>query len=449
MKKFKAWSMILILSMIITIVGCSGANKATEQTQDTTKPADTAATTDTTTTTTTTEPAKEDTPTEPAMGADGKIDFKGELIRIGQWWGMENYLSEEEKERQKKAEEKFNVKIEYVTVGFDQIVPRLITSTVAGQPFADVIMIPLVDALPKLAVDGYIRPIDDLVDLNEPIWNKVMKSNGVYDGKQYSFTDKDNNGNGLFYNKTMLQKLGLEDPYALQEKGEWTWDKFLGMAKAATKDDKFGVTDNQLDLAIAFIYANGGSVTTADNQIGFDSPNSMEAIQFVSDLFNVHKVAGGNFAQGTALFYPGYRWSAYDFNPSMSDDWGYVFFPKGPKGTDYVVPSEINLWHLSSSVKSPKAVMAVWKELYEMDAEKGYDGVIKGEEANFRNKESLDTLRKMLGNVTAIKYGSYIGFRGIFDEAIKNIMSGKATATAELARIKPMAQAAIDVTLKK
>ena len=129
--------------------------------------------------------------------------------------------------------------------------------------------------------------------------------------------------------------------------------------------------------------------------------------------------------------------------------WGYVFFPKGPKADNYVVPTTINMWHLMADVENPREVMAVWKELYERDIEKGFDAVIRAEEANFRNQEGLNTLRKMLGNGTVLQFFAYEGFSNYFNEAINNIMAGKGTPSSELARIKPLTQAAIDVTLKK
>ncbi|MCU6712640.1 extracellular solute-binding protein [Paenibacillus sp. J5C_2022] len=439
--KSKWLSLFLVMVMVFLFAGCSsggssGGNNNGEAPKPTEAPKATEAT---------------QTEAPPSKAPENEvIDLKGRTIRIGQWWGMENYLSEEEKELQRKAEEKFNVKIEYVTVPFGEIQSRIITTSVAGQPFADIIMIPLEWSIPKMVSEGYIQPIDDLVDMNDPNWNQIMLNYGKYNGKQYSFTDKDNNGHGFYYNKTLIQRNGLEDPYELQERGEWTWDKFLEMAKAVTKDGTFGVVapSTPSDIAIPFIYANNAYVTK-DDQITFDSPEAMEALQFVSDLYNVHKVVGGSWPEGTALFYPNYRWAAYDFNNNMADDWGYVFFPKGPKADNYVVPTPINMWHLMSDVENPKEVMAVWKELYERDQEKGFDAVIRAEEANFRNQEGLNTLRKMLGNGTVLQFYAYEGFATYFNEAINNMTSGNGTPASEMARIKPLAQAAIDVTLKK
>jgi len=439
------WFVLLALIVVMAMLaGCSsgeGKNKSSAEPSPTQQQKSEAPPTD--------DKGKDDNkPVE-----EKPFDFKNGTVRIGQWWGMENYLSDEEKEKQRKAEEKYNVKIEYVTVPFDEMLSKIITTAVAGQPFADIVMMPTQWVFPKLVNEGYIQPVDDFIDLNRPEWNNLMLNNGKANGKQYSFTDKDNNGHGFYYNKTLIQKNNLEDPHELQEKGLWTWDKFLEMAKAVTKDNVYGVHyfSQDLDLVLPLIYSNNGFVTK-DNKILFDAPEAMEAIQFASDLYNVHKVVnredGDAWHEGRVLFRPGYRWSAFDWNESMVDDWGYVFFPMGPKANNFVVPTTVNMWHLMAGVQNPEAVMAVWQELYELDQEKGYDAVIQGEEANFRNQESLDTLRKMLGNGTIIEYYAYDGFEEIFKEAIENIMTGKGTPASELARIKPMAQAAIDEVLK-
>lgn len=446
--KRKAKFTIIVMAVVLAVLaGCSSSDKGASGESPSASSASPTASPSA-------EPSTsaEPSPSVSAEPAEEKIDFKGKPIRIAQWWGMVNYLSDEDKERQKKVEEKYNTKIEYIDINRVDIPPRLITSSVAGQPMADVLMIPVNFALPKLAVEGYIQPVDDLIDLNDPKWNLNMKTNGKFDGKQYSFTDKDNNGNGFFYNKTMIQKAGFEDPYVLQEKGEWTWDKFLEIAKGVTKDGKFGVQGEQTvpNLLInSFVYTNDAVITTADNKIGFDSPNALEALQFVSDLYNVHKVVGGKLEEGTAAFHACYRWCA-NKDMAKSDDWGLVFYPKGPKGTDYVVPSDdINLWHLAAGTENPKWVMTAWQELYEMDPEKGYDAQLLLDEPNFKNPEGLDTLRKMFGKAILIKYSSYVGFASVYEEALGNIISGKGTPASEMARIKPVAQAAIDVTLKK
>jgi len=446
--KFKAWTMILILTMIISIVGCSSNNGATEKPADGAKQTEAAAGT-TEPATTTTEPAKEEPKKEESM------DFGGKPLRIGQWWGMDAYLNDEEKERQKKVEEKYNTKIEYVTV--EDTTARLITSSVAGEPFADIVMIPFANAFPKLVIEGYVQPIDDSMDVNNPAFGKnpVTMTNGKYQGKQYGVTLPYTESHGLYYDKTMLTKMGLPDPYELQEKGEWTWDKFLDILKKVKANGKKPLyVDSPQLLASALIATNEGQIEDdSTNKITLDEPNAMEALQFFSDLYNVHKVvdAESNFGSGEEAFVNGFRWDNLGYVKPKPNDIGYVFFPKGPKAKEYVTPySGLNMWYIPSGVKNPKAVLAAWSELYEFDVEKGKQIQLQKEEPNMKNKESLNTMKEMFdGTYKIINYKAYVGLADVVEEAFKNISTGKESPTQAIQRIKPMAQAAMDVTTKK
>ena len=448
MYKFKAWTMILILTMIISIVGCSSNNGATEKPADGAKQTEAAAGT-TEPATTTTEPAKEEPKQEESM------DFGGKPLRIGQWWGMDAYLNDEEKELQKKVEEKYNTKIEYVTVA--DTTARLITSSVAGEPFADIVMIPFANAFPKLVIEGYVQPIDESMDVNNPAFGKnpVTMTNGKYQGKQYGVTLPYTESHGLYYDKTMLTKMGLPDPYELQEKGEWTWDKFLDILKKVKANGKKPLyVDSPQLLASSLIATNEGQIEDdSTNKITLDEPNAMEALQFFSDLYNVHKVvdAESNFGSGEEAFVNGYRWDNLGYVKPKPNDIGYVFFPKGPKAKEYVTPySGLNMWYIPSGVKNPKAVLAAWSELYEFDVEKGKQIQLQKEEPNMKNKESLNTMKKMFdGTYKIINYKAYVGLADVVEEAFKNISTGKESPTQAVQRIKPMAQAAMDVTTKK
>lgn len=438
MKKMKLAACLCAAIVMVSIIGCTTSTKQSSETPNASGQSSK-------------QPKQQDEGTAPDNAA---LNMGGKSIRIGEFWGQVNFLSEEEKEKQKKAEQKYNTKIEYVTVPYEELASRLITSSAVGESFADIIAMDANASLPKLVEEGYIREIDDLVDLNDPIFskNKITMTAGTYNGKHYGIATPFAESNGFYYNKTIIQNAGLPDPYDLQQKGEWTWDKFLEMAKKTTKGDIFGLADKSVDLATFFIYANGGAVTK-DNKIMFDKPEALEAIQFVADLINVHKVVApspDSFAAGKSAFKIGYRWDAAFFNKNLKDEWGYVFYPKGPKATDYVAPYRImNLWFVSKLAKNPKAVVHAFTELQEMDVDKGYSVKMQKEEPNFRTKEALDTFRKMFDKIVRIDYPSYYGLEPQYNDAINSVLAGKETPATAMQRIKPLAQAAIDLTLKK
>ncbi|UVI30161.1 ABC transporter substrate-binding protein [Paenibacillus spongiae] len=451
MKLMKAGTLILMFALLINVLAaCSGGNSNQPAANNTNNKTDAG----TVEPPASEEPAEEPKEEEPVTKV---MDFGGKPLRIGQWWGMDAYLNDEEKAKQKKVEEKFNTKIEYVTV--TDTTARLITSSVAGEPFADIVMIPLREAFPKLVVEGYVQPIDDVVDLGLPAFadNLVTMTNGKFQGKQYGISEPYAESHGLYYDKTLLQKLGLPDPYELQEKGEWTWDQFVDMLKKIKAGGKVPLhVDSEPLLASILIYTNEGKIEDpATNKIALDEPNTMEALQFFNDLYNVHKVIHkdeqASFGDGGIAFVNGYRWDNLGYVKDKPNDIGYVFFPKGPKATEYVVPyDKMNLWFIPKGVQNAEAVLSAFTELFEFEVKKGKDIKLQKEEPNMKNKESLDTMRKMFDSTyKIINYQAYVGLSDVVEEAFKNIASGKESPATAIERIKPMAQGAIDVSTKK
>lgn len=398
--------------------------------------------------------AVQNKPSSSLSTAEEGLDLQGEPLRIGQWWDMEKELTAEEKERQRKVEEKYHTRIQYIHVPLTQVQSRLITSSIAGEPFADIMMLEVNWAFPKLVEEGYLQELDGLIDLNDPKFsaNPTTMKHGKFKGKQYGVTLPYTESNGLYYNKTLVQEAGLPDPYDLQEKGEWTWDSFLNICKGLMKKGTLCLADYPVENTTFFIYSNEGAVVE-DNKVVFDSPNAMEAIQFMHELYNEEGFIGEDgIVERKVAFAYGYRWDAlgYRSNSALKDELGYVFYPKGPKAKDYIVPyQKMNLWFMPKDVKRAKAKWAAWSELYEMDMEKGFDVRLQKEAPYFKTEQNIQTLRKMFDKIKLVDYTSYIGFNELYEESVKDIMAGKQSPASGMQRIKVQAQAAIDITLKK
>ncbi len=106
-------------------------------------------------------------------------------------------------------------------------------------------------------------------------------------GKTYALP-MDADANAVFYNKTMLQKAGLRDPWA-DGKGDWTLDEMIEMARKVTADtDRDGKLD-QWGIAWAythpshvaqFVWTKGGDVADFQNmRYIIDQPASVDAHQ--------------------------------------------------------------------------------------------------------------------------------------------------------------------------
>jgi len=112
----------------------------------------------------------------------------------------------------------------------------------------------------------------------------------------------------IWYNKKIFRDAGLPFPPAEASKA-WTWDQFVDVAKKLTKDasgktpndagfDKnnirtFGAWVQQWWMPwLTFAESNGGGMVSKDGKkLLMDDPATIEAIQKMADLINVHHVS--------------------------------------------------------------------------------------------------------------------------------------------------------------
>lgn len=77
--------------------------------------------------------------------------------------------------------------------------------------------------------------------------------------------------------------------------GRWTFDEFLRAAVKLTAKDRFGLElANWMPGWVMFLWNNGGDVLSPDGATAtgyLDSPQSVEAVQFLADLVLKHKAA--------------------------------------------------------------------------------------------------------------------------------------------------------------
>ena len=101
----------------------------------------------------------------------------------------------------------------------------------------------------------------------------------------------------VYYNKRLFREAGLQFP-----SGDWTWDDYLGYARALTKDtngdgapDQYGTAfSNYYYFWIVWVWSAGADVVNPAGECatGFlNSPLTESALQFVVDLRNKYNVA--------------------------------------------------------------------------------------------------------------------------------------------------------------
>jgi len=408
------------------------------------------------------------------------MDLQGRTIRRGAWWTTKPEAgssegADREIERVAELEEKYNFKMEYVEVPYEQYMETFTASTLANDPFADFAVIGVGEFYPSLVTSGFLYPVSDLgvFDFDEPKWQKVSVEFGTYKGKVYGFEVGDIYvRGGLFWNKTMFEREGLPNLYELVDKKEWTWDKMLEIAQKATKDtDGDGIVDQWgiggLDFDQAILLSNNTATVSIDDQgmpvFSLASPPAIEALQFYQDLIQVHKVmeippdgapwdyATQQFQNGNYAMYYGYWWQAGGFRENMQDDYGFTFFPMGPNADGYY--SDLTghlLTVIPSTVKNPKEVAFIYDLYTEPYPDTDPDSWKEGYEADADDAETIETIGRIIKeNLSVINVlGCFNDMYSLRDRYLAEIRSGSKTAKVAIEGVIQEAQVILDDAMK-
>lgn len=99
----------------------------------------------------------------PTDEVQDKYDFGGRTIRYVNWGHPgPTEVTPEREERIPQLEEKFNCKFEFSTIPMDQYNELFVSSTLAGNPMADIVQMHIMWFYPGLASKGFLTPLDDL-----------------------------------------------------------------------------------------------------------------------------------------------------------------------------------------------------------------------------------------------------------------------------------------------
>jgi len=265
-----------------------------------------------------------------------------------------------------------DILIQLEAVAGNDYYARLLTQIAAGDP-PDIMQIGD-DAVPMFVDKGGLLPLDEYISgefpLDPSIYLPGTFTPGQYKGQQWCLP-KDFSPMAVYYNKKLFDAAGVPYP----EEG-WTWDDLLTKAQALT-DPEQGIWGIQLtaNWTSGFEYwvgAAGGRLISEDGTqyVGYmDSPETIEAVQFFSDLYHKYQVApppadfnlwaGGNaeFDNGKAAMRLFGRWpqAGYKTNPNI--DLGVVPPPAGAQ------PANVLFWGGFCIANGTENAEAAWRFL--------------------------------------------------------------------------------------
>ncbi|MDD3336398.1 MAG: sugar ABC transporter substrate-binding protein [Eubacteriales bacterium] len=168
-----------------------------------------------------------------------------------------------------------HIKIEHISTVNAELKKQVRIAMLAGN-MPDVIMFDNPDYA-SFAASGYLMDITDLVSgwTEMPTYYNATLSAVTYKDRLYGLPFE-SNSLGLWYNKTMLDSLGLDVPT--------TWDDVLAICVAAKAQGNYGlaIAAPQSEVAtfqfIPWLYAAGGSIEK------LDTPEAAKALSFLADL---------------------------------------------------------------------------------------------------------------------------------------------------------------------
>jgi multiple sugar transport system substrate-binding protein len=201
----------------------------------------------------------------------------------------------------------------------------------------------------KFLVDNdIIMPVDDLVagdpeaqamldDMAENLVDGMRVGEGLY-ALPYAW-----NNMVIYYNLERFEEAGVEPPAA-----DWTWDDFVETAAALTEDtdgdgtpDRYGYVWTGSEFfpsVMPWVLNNGGDMLSEDRcSVTVDSPEVVEAIQFMQDMIYVDKVAAAPtdfgeifnmFRNGDVAMFGGGRWPVASLVPEGFEAFDIQLYPQ-------------------------------------------------------------------------------------------------------------------------
>ncbi len=280
----------------------------------------------------------------------------------------------------------------------------------------------------------------DVIDLSAEKWqiNGEVNSWKIGDSVYCFYTGPSEPRGGLYFNKTVLKDAGIdpETIYDMQADGTWTWDAWVDIMDQVQRDtdndgqnDVFGCVQNNGPMIYMCVRSNGGELVTRNNDgtytLTADSDAVKEGLHFAIDTvtnkyyLDYSNEEGSNwedyknlFMSGKAAFMYDDAYCAYEGgwltgqNPvevngvqlDQSVDYGYVMFPKGPKG-DNVTNKGNNLLCLPASYSDEKArqlmfAYDVWTE--DVPGYEGYYALLDNLYGGMKDTRSVDETIDMM-----------------------------------------------------
>lgn len=289
------------------------------------------------------------------------------------------------------VEERFNVRIEHVeTVDYSDHLAFFMDGQIAGDPIGEIVLLSGSQLLSAIQANQ----LTDLAQVN-------FRGSDLHGSRTSIIATAEQDGSiwqvntntggpvwasyGLGVNMDIVNRLGLPDPIALYEAGNWNWDNFLSMMRTAQGQGYYGLGGVPNDIGRMLVASNDAQMVTPDLNFGYDQPATMAALNLFSTIMEErlwkqppdgaddwYGTMGTwneqmfGFRDGDALFFSMYLWVPnYIVEGGEPFEFHVLPFPAGPNNTTgaswgggfeqaVVIPA---------GVENPELVLAVMEAL--------------------------------------------------------------------------------------
>lgn len=379
-------------------------------------------------------------------------------------------------ERIKRVEQSYNCKIKLVPTDqiqqFDIVMPRILS----GEKYADIVCSTYYNA-GKFISAGLMTDLATLpnLKLDQPYWEQQTTSATKFGEKVYMaapiYYRNQRSVPVVFFNKRLVEELKLEDPYELVKNKQWTWDNYIKLARAATKDldgngimdwsDQWGISaaDPYGDHAVAMFNASGLKMLDLSEQGKVEyAMNNSQTVDVLTKLKqmilkdNVMVVKEDNseghvwvdqFTSGKALFLQHTLFTVEQV-AAMDDDFGVLPLPMGPYADDYICTMGHNTLTMGIPINNPDIdkVSKIANALAEFSQPEvdAYKNTIKNR--YLRDDESRELFDKIVTNYMAVDYAPLCwlsntdidaGTRMLVSNCVRNLNTEPASSLAAVA----------------
>lgn len=409
------------------------------------------------------------------------IDLGGMEIVIGDWWSPAeaaaptNAQEEATLEYREMIQEKYNFTMKQVAVsGWSGMQELFTTSTMAEEPAAQIFLLAS-DWVSQPLANGLFYDLATLEDLDftESKWitnvtEKMTFGDSVYGMNAGTAEPK----LGVYWNKRLFKEAGLDPelPYELQASGEWTWEKFEELCEALTIDsnndgiiDSYALASFSVDMFRGAVTSNNAKFIGKDDSGNFynatQDPNFLEAMQWGVSLiekgYEMPMPADGNWdwfisafhdAKVAMTFAEQYKVGTW---ADMSDDWGFVLCPKGPKSDDYAVYFNDNVAVIPSSYDEETAQKIAFAYNLWTQPTPGYedeDDWKEGFYTKYRDARAVDETLAYMYDGTAVENNDYLNlvYGTAYGDFAYNVYALAQTPAERIEIVQGMWQSLID-----